>query len=68
LRTDDDPVRTQSAILDKIKPQPFFFITMFSVRMRFLSVPKTWLARGARKDRYSHVTAMMTPYDYQFQG
>jgi hypothetical protein len=54
--------------LDKIKPQPFFFITMFSVRMRFLSVPKTWLARGARKDRYSHVTAMMTPYDYQFQG
>jgi hypothetical protein len=58
----------QSAILDKINPKPFFFITKFSVGMRFLSMPKTWLARRARKDRYTDVTALMTPYDYQFQG
>jgi hypothetical protein len=44
---DEEAVHAQSAILDKIKPVPlsFLFITMFSARMRFSSVQKTWLAR-----------------------
>ena len=52
LRTDEKRVRTQSAILIKT---PIAFlglsITVFLVRMRFLSAPKTRLARGARNGR-----------------
>jgi hypothetical protein len=51
LCADDEPVRTQSAILDKSKPKPLLSITVFLVRMRFSSVPKTRLARGARNGR-----------------
>jgi hypothetical protein len=50
LRTDEKHIRAQSAILN----EPFTLgllltITVFSVRMRFLSVQKTRLARAARK-------------------
>jgi hypothetical protein len=50
LRTDEKPVRAQSTISYKNKPKPSLFlpITAFSVRMRFSSVLKTWLARAAR--------------------
>jgi len=36
--------------LDKNQTNPdlFLFITMFQARMRFSSVPETWLARKAR--------------------
>jgi len=36
-------------------------ITVFSVRMRFLSVQKTRLARAARNARPRHATAFRTP-------
>jgi len=51
LRVDEKHIRAQAAILDKNHPKPplFLFITVFSVRMRFLSVQKTRLARAARK-------------------
>jgi len=53
LRTNEKHIRAQSTILDKSHPKPplFLFITVFSVRMRFLSVQKTRLARAARNDR-----------------
>jgi hypothetical protein len=52
LRTDEKRIRAQSTILHKILILPLFlFITAFSVRMRFLSVQKTWLARVARNGR-----------------
>jgi hypothetical protein len=51
LCADDEPVRTQSAILYESNPKPLLSITVFSVRMRFLSVQKTRLARGARNGR-----------------
>jgi hypothetical protein len=38
-------------ILDKNYPKPLLSITVFLVRMRFSSVPKTRLARAARNDR-----------------
>jgi len=37
--------------LDKNYPKPLLSITVFLVRMRFSSVPKTRLARAARNDR-----------------
>jgi hypothetical protein len=49
LRADEKHIRAQSAILDKSKPNPRLFITVFSVRMRFSSAQKTRLARAARK-------------------
>jgi hypothetical protein len=47
LRADEKHIRTQSAILYKGNPKTLLLlsITMFLVRMRFSSVPKTWLAR-----------------------
>jgi hypothetical protein len=52
LCADDEPVRTQSAIFIKTpKASLGLSITVFLVRMRFSSVPKTGLARGARNDR-----------------
>ncbi|HEY5292597.1 MAG TPA: hypothetical protein VIJ43_09820 [Burkholderiales bacterium] len=53
MRTDEKHIRAQSTILYKNHPKPplFLFITVFSVRMRFLSVQKTRLARAARNDR-----------------
>jgi hypothetical protein len=53
LCADDEPVRTQSAILDKSKSKPWSFlsITVFLVRMRFSSAPKTRFARRARNGR-----------------
>jgi hypothetical protein len=52
LCADDEPVRAQSAILIKT-PGTFLGlpITVFLVRMRFSSVPKTRLARAARNGR-----------------
>jgi len=49
LRADEKHIRTQSVILDKSNPKPPLplSITMFLVRMRFSSVPKTWLARAS---------------------
>jgi len=49
LRADEKHIRAQSTISYKT-PALFLFlsITAFSVRMRFLSVRKTWLARAAR--------------------
>jgi len=51
LRTDDEPIRTQSTIVYKNNPKPqlLFSITVFSIRMRFSSVWKTRLARAARR-------------------
>ncbi len=52
LRTDERRVRTQSAILIKTPGASLgLSITVFSVRMCFLSVRKTRLARGARNVR-----------------
>src|SRR3972149_12120310 len=53
LRTDEKHIRTQSAILHET-PTPCLglTITAFSVRMRFLSVRKTRLARAARKSAF----------------
>jgi len=52
LRADDKPVRAQSAILIKIpKASLGLSITVFLVRIRFSSAPKTGLARGARNGR-----------------
>jgi hypothetical protein len=49
LCADDEPVRTQSAIFIKTpKASLGLSITVFLVRMRFSSVPKTRLARAAR--------------------
>src|SRR5471030_809168 len=49
LRTDDEPIRTQSAILYKsLTPPVLLSITMFMVRMVFIRT-KTWLARATRK-------------------
>jgi hypothetical protein len=50
LHADEKHIRMQSAISYKTpKLCLVLFITMFSVRMRFISVQKTWLARAARK-------------------
>jgi hypothetical protein len=51
LRTDEKHIRAQSTISEKSQPKPHLplSITAFSVRMRFLSVQKTRLARAARK-------------------
>jgi hypothetical protein len=51
LRTDEKHIRTQSAILYKNNRKPWLVlsITVFLVRMCLLSVPKTRLARAARK-------------------
>jgi hypothetical protein len=64
LRADEKHIRAQSAILDKNKSKPplLLSITVFLVRTRFSSVPKTGLARGARNGRHSHVTESKTPY------
>ena len=52
LCADDEPVRTQSAILIKTpKASSGLSITVFLVRIRFSSAPKTGLARGARNGR-----------------
>ena len=52
LRADEKRVRTQSAILMKTsKASLGLSITVFLVRMRFSSAPKTGLARGARNAR-----------------
>jgi hypothetical protein len=52
LRTDEKRVRTQSAILIKTPRASLgLSITVFLVRMRFSSVPKTRLAHGARNGR-----------------
>ena len=52
LGTDEKHIRAQSAILDKTPALSLFLsITMILVRMRFLSVPKSWLAREARNGR-----------------
>ena len=52
LCADDEPVRTQSAILIKTPRASLgLSITVFLVRMGFSSVPKTGLARGARNGR-----------------
>jgi hypothetical protein len=50
LCTDEKHIRAQSAILDET-PMPCLLLTrtVFSVRMRFLSVQKRRLARAARK-------------------
>jgi len=58
LRADEKRIRTHSAILDKNNPKPWLLLsgTVFLVRMRFSSVPKTRLARVARNDRSSHAT------------
>jgi hypothetical protein len=47
LRTDEKHIRAQSTILDKDNPKPWLLlsITVFLVRMRFSSVPKTRFAR-----------------------
>jgi len=54
-RTDEKHIRARSTILYENQPEPLLLlsITAFSVRMRFLSVQKTRLARGARNGRYS---------------
>jgi hypothetical protein len=50
LRTDEKRIRARSAILDETDTLCLrLTITLFSVRMRFLSVRKTRLARVARK-------------------
>jgi len=50
LRTDEKRIRAQSTILDKTFTLCLLLtITVFSVRMRFLSVQKIRLARAARK-------------------
>ena len=52
LCADDEPVRTQSAILIKTpKASLGLSITVFLVRIRFSSAPKARLARGARNGR-----------------
>jgi len=63
LHTDDETVRTQSAILDNGNPTPLLFlsITVFSARMHFTSVQKTRLARRARNGR-SAIMAEVTQY------
>jgi hypothetical protein len=49
LHADEKHIRMQSVILYKTpKLCLVLFITMSSVRMRFISVQKTWLARAAR--------------------
>jgi len=49
LRTDEKHIRAQSTILYKSHPKPplLLSITAFSVRMCFLSVQKTRLARAS---------------------
>jgi len=51
LRADEKHIRAQSTILYKNNPKPSLLltITVFLVRTRFSSVPKTRLARAARK-------------------
>jgi hypothetical protein len=58
LRTDEKHIRAQSTILYENNPEPLLLLTItaFSVRMRSLSVRKTWLARAARNGRSVHVT------------
>jgi hypothetical protein len=53
LCTDEKHIRAQSTIFDNSKSNPplLLSITVILVRMRFSSVPKTWLARGARNGR-----------------
>jgi len=50
LRTDDEPIRTQSAILYKSKPKPLslLFITVHLVRMAFIRTKCTVGARSAQ--------------------
>jgi len=51
LRADDEPVRTQSPISDKSKPEPLLFflsITVFSGRMAFHPSGNTVGARSAQ--------------------
>jgi hypothetical protein len=49
LRTDDDPIRAQSAILYKDNTKPFLllFITVFLVRMFFPYQKHGWRAQRA---------------------
>jgi hypothetical protein len=63
LRADEKRIRTQSAILYKSNPKPLLLlsITVFLVRMCFLSVPKTRLARAARNGRSWHASEIETP-------
>jgi hypothetical protein len=53
LRADEKRIRAQSAILDDSKTKPLSLLskTVFLVRMRFSSVPKTGFARGAHNRR-----------------
>jgi hypothetical protein len=61
LRTDEKHIRAQSPILCKTPALSLFLpITVFLVRMRFSSVPKTRLARGARNGGAWHATAIKT--------
>jgi hypothetical protein len=64
LCTDEKHIRAQSVILDKNNSKSLLLlsITLFSIRMRFSSVWKTGLARGARDGRYSHATEFTKPY------
>ena len=50
LRTDDEPIRTQSAILYKSKPKPLLllFITVHLVRMVFIRTKYMVGARSAQ--------------------
>ena len=62
LCTDEKHIRAQSAILYSPKLPLLLSRTVFLVRMRFSSVPKTWLARAARNGRPWHATAFTSSY------
>jgi len=64
LGADEKRIRAQPAIVDENQPKLLLLlsITVFSIRMRFSSVWKTGLARGARNGCYSHATAFVTPH------
>ncbi|MBK5103976.1 MAG: hypothetical protein JJE42_06990 [Burkholderiales bacterium] len=56
LHTDEKRVRAQSAILIKNPSKSVgLSITVFLVRMRFSSVPKTRSARAARNGRWANL-------------
>jgi hypothetical protein len=62
LRTDDEPIRTQSAILYKNNPKPFLLltITVFLVRMVFIRTKNTVGARSAQV-LWWHARVLNTP-------
>jgi len=68
LCTDEKRVRTQSAILIRTpKASLGLSITVFLVRMRFSSVPKTRLARGARNGRSAMLAGETGYFELQRQ-